>query len=239
MPDRETAKLSVVMPVYNEKDSIGDAVREIQSIVLDAVSDSELIVINDGSTDSTKDVLEQLAILDARVLVISQANGGHGAALRTGMEQARGEYMLLVDSDRQIPIEAFSAIWAEAQTCDMVMGIRVVRHDPPTRIYLTKFVRQVVKLLFGVSIRDANVPFKVLKRSLWLDARSSIPEGTLAPSLFLAIFALRKKYNVVLREVPHRERQSGVSSIRHFKLFRFCSRAFGQLLRFRNTLWHE
>jgi glycosyltransferase involved in cell wall biosynthesis len=224
------------MPVYNEKDSIGEAVQEIQRIVLDLVPDSELIVIDDGSTDETKTVLQDLAQKDPRVHVVTQANGGHGAALRNGMQLAGGEYMLLVDSDRQIPIEAFSQLWPQAQTCDMVMGIRVVRHDPPTRIYLTKFVRQVVKALFGVSIRDANVPFKILKRSLWLDASPIIPEGSLAPSLFLAIFALRKKYNVILREVPHRERQSGVSSIRHFKLLRFCLKSFGQLLQFRKAL---
>jgi glycosyltransferase involved in cell wall biosynthesis len=236
MPENDKAKLSVVMPVYNEKDSIGEAVREIQSVVLDAVATAELIVINDGSTDSTKDVLEELAQKDKRLRVITQPNGGHGEALRNGMELASGEYMLLIDSDRQIPIEAFNTIWPVAQTCDMVMGIRVQRHDPPTRIYLTKLVRQVVKRLFGVSIRDANVPFKVLKSSLWHDARNFIPEGTLAPSLFLAIFALRKKYNVVLQEVPHRERENGVSSIRHFKLFKFCCKAFGQLLKFRSQL---
>jgi dolichol-phosphate mannosyltransferase len=236
MPEIEAAQLSVVMPVYNEKDSIGEAVREIQTIVLDLVPGSELIVVNDGSTDETKDVLNELAQKDHRVHVVTQPNGGHGAALRNGMQLAQGEYMLLVDSDRQIPIEAFTELWPEAKTCDMLMGIRVVRHDPPTRIYLTKFVRQVVKALFGVSIRDANVPFKILKRSLWLDAIACIPEGSLAPSLFLAIFALQKKYNVVLREVPHRERQSGVSSIRHFKLLKFCLKSFGQLLKFLKAL---
>jgi len=236
MPEIEAPQLSVVMPVYNEKDSIGDAVKEIQAIVLDKVPGAELVVVNDGSTDSTKDVLEELARQDPRVRVITQPNGGHGAALRNGIELAQGQYMLLVDSDRQIAIEAFTELWPLAQTCDMVMGIRAVRHDPPTRIYLTKFVRQVIKLLFGVSIRDANVPFKILKRSLWLDARTCIPPGTLAPSLFLAIFALYKKYRVELRPVPHRERQCGVSSIRHLKLFKFCAMAFGQLMRFRKDL---
>jgi glycosyltransferase involved in cell wall biosynthesis len=230
------AKLSVIMPVYNEMDSIGYAVQEIQKVVLDQVPDSQLFVINDGSTDTTGDVLAELVQKDERIKVVTQSNGGHGAALRNGMELAEGEYFLLVDSDRQIPVEIFTELWPIAQSCDMLMGIRVVRHDPPTRIYLTRFVRQVIKLLFGVSIRDANVPWKILKRSLWLEAREVIPDGSLAPSLFLAIFALHRKYNVVLHEVPHRKRLNGVSSIRHLKLFKFCAKSFEQLVTFRKAL---
>lgn len=224
------------MPVYNEEDSIAEAVNEVRRVVLDTVGKSELIVINDGSKDKTKSILESLSETDPRVIVFTQVNAGHGAALRQGIEMARGKYMFLIDSDRQIPIESFSKLWPKAQEHDMVMGVRRIRHDPYTRILLTKVIRQTVKLFFGVSIRDANVPFKILKYSLWQKAGKHIPEGTLAPSLFLAIFALYAGYKVLPMEVPHRSRPSGISSIRHLRLLKFCLIAFKQLVNFRKSL---
>jgi hypothetical protein len=83
---------------------------------------------------------------------------------------------------------------------------------------------------------DANVPFKLMRRVVWEDARALIPADTLAPSLFLAVFAARRGYRVAHIEVAHRERQTGVVSIRRWRLLKFCARAFRQLLTFRGRL---
>lgn len=228
--------LTVVMPAYNEEGAIEAAVGEVRRQVLDAVPGAEFVVINDGSRDRTGEILDRLAASDARVRVVHQPNGGHGAAVRRGMEEAQGDYLFLIDSDRQIPIEAFAALWEAAQGRDGAFGIRARRHDPTIRLALTRVVRYSIPLLFGVAIRDANIPFKVIRRSVWLQARDLIPEGTLAPSLFLAVFARRRKLDIAEVEVPHLERQTGVVSIRRWKLLKFCARGFGQLLEFRKGL---
>src|SRR5262249_9611732 len=101
---------------------------------------------------------------------------------------------------------------------------------------LTALVRRVLPLLFGVRIRDANVPFKIVRRSAWLQAAPLIPPDTLAPSLFLALFLRCGRFAVAEKAVPHRARQTGVVSIRRWKLLRFCCRAFLQLLAFRRRL---
>jgi glycosyltransferase involved in cell wall biosynthesis len=152
------------------------------------------------------------------------------------MEEARGEYLFLIDSDRQIPIEAFPPLWEAARGRDGAFGLRRRRHDPALRLALTRLVRGALRPLFGVSLADANVPFKVVRRSVWLAARDLIPEGTLAPSLFLAVYARRKGLDVVEMEVPHLPRRTGVVSIRRWKLFKFCARALGQLVVFRGKL---
>jgi dolichol-phosphate mannosyltransferase len=229
-------RLSVIMPAYNERDCIGEAVDEVCRCVLDRVPDAELVVVNDGSKDDTGAILDKLALSDSRIRVIHQGNGGHGRALRTGLDAARGEYLFLIDSDRQIPLDAFAGLWEEAQRGDGAFGIRVKRDDPRLRLILTRVVRLAIAVLFGTRITDANIPFKIIRRQVWEEARVLIPEDTLAPSLFLAVFAVRIHCNLAFREVPHRERETGVVSIRRWKLLKFCARALRQLLAFRQRL---
>lgn len=228
--------LSVVMPAYNEEEAIGDAVHEICQHVLDALPGAELIVVDDGSRDRTGAILDELAETEPRLRVVHQPNGGHGAAVRHGLERARGDYLFLIDSDRQIPIEAFAAVWNAAQGRDGAFGVRAQRHDPPLRLFLSHQIRRALRLLFGVRLRDANAPFKVVRHAAWAAARPFIPEGTLAPSLFLAVFMKARGMDVVEVEVPHRARETGVVSIRRWKLLKFCTRAFVQLLAFRQGL---
>jgi len=230
------APLSVVMPAYNEQGAIGDAVQEVCAAVLDALPGAELIVVDHGSRDRTGAILDEMAETEPRLRVIHQPNGGHGAAVRAGLEHARGAYLFLIDSDRQIPIEAFAAVWAAAQGRDAAFGVRARRYDPPFRLFLTRQVARAIRLLFGVRLRDANVPFKVVRREAWEAARPYIPEGTLAPSLFLAVFLKVRGYDVAEVEVPHKERETGEVSIRRGKLLKFCARAFRQLLAFRRRL---
>jgi dolichol-phosphate mannosyltransferase len=228
-------ELSVVMPAYNEEGAIDAAVKEVQALIFDQMPASELVVVNDGSRDRTGEILDELAARDRRIRVIHQPNGGHGRALRTALDAACGEYLFLIDSDRQIPLEAFAEMWKVGQGRDGVFGVRVKRQDPRVRLLLTRIVRRSLHLLFKVQLRDANVPFKLLRRSVWVEARELIPENTLAPSIFLAIIG-RRRHDIVDCEVPHKERRTGVVSIRRWKLLKFCARALLQLLAFRRKL---
>jgi glycosyltransferase involved in cell wall biosynthesis len=231
-----TKPLSVIMPAYNEADCIADAVAEVVRDVLDLVPEAELVVVNDGSKDRTGAILDEIAAADLRVRVVHQPNGGHGRALRTGLDTAQAEYLFLIDSDRQIPLQAFADFWEDAKRGDGSFGIRIKRSDPPLRLVLTRLIRYSLAILFGVRIYDANIPFKVIRRQVWEKARPLIPEDTLAPSLFLAIFAVRTGCEIVFREVSHRERETGVVSIRRWKLLKFCARALRQMIAFQGRL---
>src|SRR6266849_3164323 len=98
-------ELSVVMPAYNEEGAIEAAVMEVRQHVFGEIQASELVVVNDGSRDRTGEILDHLAMEDGRIKVIHQPNGGHGRALRTGLDAASGKYLFLIDSDRQIPLD--------------------------------------------------------------------------------------------------------------------------------------
>jgi dolichol-phosphate mannosyltransferase len=229
--------LSVIMPAYNEQQAIVRAVAEVQRHVLDRVAGAELIVVNDGSRDDTGRLLDDTAAKDSRVRVIHQENRGHGGALITGLSAARGDYIFLIDSDRQIPLDEFSSAWAQvAAGREAVFGVRRHRHDPPIRLYLSRVIRRTVDLMFGVRLLDANAPYKVLRRAIWEDARKNIPPGTLAPSLFLAIVAKRHGYNIVELDVLHKTRDTGEVSIRRLKLLKFCAAGLSQMLELRRQL---
>lgn len=229
--------LTVVMPVYNEEAAIADAVGDVQCHVLDRVPGSGLVVVNDGSRDGTGALLDRIAGQDARVRVIHQANKGHGGALMTGLGQADGDYVFLIDSDRQISLDGFGHAWDHAlRGRDGVFGVRRRRYDPALRLYLSKFISGVVRLLFGAAIADANVPYKLLRRAIWHEASACIPPGTLAPSLFLAIFMKTRGYDVVDVDVVHKERDTGEVSIRRFKLLKFCATGLRQMWAFRRCL---
>jgi glycosyltransferase involved in cell wall biosynthesis len=228
--------LSIVMPAYNEEGAIQTAVTELIREVMTQIPDSELIVVNDGSRDRTGAILDEIVASEPRLKVLHQNNRGHGPSVTRGLELARGEYLFLIDSDRQIPIESFRPLWQAAQGRDAAFGVRAQRNDPRLRLWLTRLVRRANRWLFGVELRDANVPFKIVKRQAWHNASAFIPADTLAPSLFLALFLKCRGYDVVEVEVPHKERATGVVSIRRWKLFKFCARAFGQLWSFRKAL---
>jgi glycosyltransferase involved in cell wall biosynthesis len=219
------------MPVYNEEGAIVAAVDEVKQCVLSVVPESEFVVVDDGSRDGTARLLDGAAAGDSRIKVIHQPNGGHGAALLTGLKAATGDYLFLIDSDRQIPLDNFNAAWAEVMAGrDAVFGVRRRRYDPVLRLYLTRVVRQSINLLFRINLRDANVPYKLFRRGIWTETRDCVPDGTLAPSMFLAIAARSRGYNIVQLDVIHKERDTGEVTLRKFRLLKFCARGFGQML---------
>jgi dolichol-phosphate mannosyltransferase len=228
--------LTIVMPVYNEAALIRDTIAEIQSHIFSVVPSAELLVIDDGSRDGTPAALAELGPQEPRMRVIHQSNAGHGAALRAGIEQAHGDFILVIDSDRQIPLSVFRELWPEAQKNDATLGVRTHRRDPIHRLILSRVVKLSLWLMFRVWLRDSNCPFKIFRRGLWEGARAYIPEGTLAPSLFLAIYTARSPYQWIQSPVPHQARPSGVSTLRVWRLFRFCLHAFGQLVHLEHKL---
>jgi dolichol-phosphate mannosyltransferase len=226
-------RCTVVMPAYNEEGAISRAIADIRTHVLALLPDAEIIVVDDGSKDKTGGILDALAREEPRLRVLHKPNGGHGSAVIAGADIARGEWLFFIDSDQQIPLESFTALWrAVEQGAGAAFGVRRRRNDPRLRLWLTGIIRHSLYLLFGVRLYDANVPYKLVPRTLLRDARTLIPDATLAPSLFLAVFLARRGVRIAEIEVAHRERQTGEVSMKRWKLFRFCLRAFSQLFRF-------
>jgi dolichol-phosphate mannosyltransferase len=223
-------KLSVVMPAYNEEGSIEEAVRDVQRCVFSIVPDSQLIVINDGSKDNTGKILDRLACEEHRIRVINRQNGGHGRAVRTGLDAAEGEFIFQIDSDRQMPLDDFQKLWQAARSRDGAYGIRATRNDSRLRIALSAVLRLLIRLLYGVDVPDANVPCKLVRREAWLEAKNYIAEDSAIPSILLAIILAYRGYDIETIPWPHVERSSGKCSIRSWKLVKYCWSSLSEIL---------
>lgn len=92
-------KVSIIMPIYNGEDNLENS---LNSIKAQTFEDFELLCVNDGSTDSTLDILEEFSKNDSRIRIISQKNGGPGSARNNGLKNCTGEYVYFMDSDDRI-----------------------------------------------------------------------------------------------------------------------------------------
>lgn len=224
--------LVLIMPVYNEEAVIEEVIRDVYREIISKVDGSRMIVVNDGSRDSTPKILDKLAAEFEALEIYHKQNQGHGPAVYSGLEKAEGDYLFLMDSDGQYLPEDFHKLWKRRDEADLLIGMRKERHDPASRLLLTKVVRAILSILLGAKLRDANSPFKLMNNSLWTRLKPHIPNDCLIPSIFIA--AGTKKIGRKVLEIPvtHLKRPVGQSHIRYFKLFKFCVKAFSQLIRF-------
>lgn len=236
-PDRagrpEHFVLSVVMPAYNEAGNIDAALDDVAEHVLARVSDAEVIVVDDGSRDGTADAVRRRAAIDHRIRLVGRPNGGHGPALVHGIRTACGEYCLLLDSDRQIGLERFAETWPLRTGHDAVFGVRRQREDPRHRLALSRALRAGLRLTCGVAAADANAPYKLVRRTVLLEALATMPDRPRIPSVLLTVHLHRRGASIVEQVIPHRRRGAGESSLRLGRLVRFCAQAAGELARFR------
>ena len=229
----ERCTLSVVMPVYNEEAVLNTVLAEVMREVLDRVPGSELVVINDCSTDQTAAVLERASASDSRIRVLTNSpNAGHGVSVRRGFDTARGEWIFQIDSDAQVDLAQFDELWQQRADSDLLIGVRAVRHDPRHRLVLTVITRVIVSTLARRWLRDANVPFKLLRRSLFRHLAPYMPDDAFAPSILIALGAARTGARVTEMEIRHLPRLHGQSTLRVWRLTRACLRSGWQTLRF-------
>ncbi|MDD4178782.1 MAG: glycosyltransferase family 2 protein [Candidatus Margulisbacteria bacterium] len=227
--------LSIVVPVYNEAGIIEKMVRDYHREIAAKFRKAEFIVVNDQSTDATPDILEKLR-RELGILVITlPRNSGHGPALRAGLEKASGDLVFHTDSDYQHDPKDFWLLYETIPKADVALGFRNKRQDNVFRLFLTKLVVFSNFLLFGVYLRDANIPFKIYKKGVLARTLPKIDPEALAPSIFINLLA--KRLGFVIAEVPvaHFSRKVGQPSLLKWKLFRFCRQAFKELLIFRKT----
>ena len=228
--------LAVVMPAYNEEASIAAAVDEVRTKVLDRVPSSRLTVVDDGSRDRTGALLDQIASGEPRLTVVHQPNAGHGAAVITGLDAVDAEWILLLDSDRQIPLDAFEDAWQKRPAVAAVLGRRVGRRENASRRVITAVLRNALRWALGCPLTDANAPFKLFRREVWVEARQLIGPDCLIPSVFIAACVHRSGLPYATQPVAHRPRAGGAASLTSLKLLKFCFRAMAQLLEFRGAL---
>ena len=159
-------ELSVFFHCYNEEENIGPLLEQALSVFPQYTDKLEILIIDDGSTDRTRAIAEEIAAKNSVVRVISQKNGGYGAALRTGLEQARYGHVFFADADLQFDLKEFKKLLPGADA-DMVIGYRLTRADGFKRVITMKMLKVWSMIFLGYPwyIKDTNCAFKMMKRT--------------------------------------------------------------------------
>jgi len=213
--------LYIVIPAYNEQENIESVVNDWYPVVesINKKSNNEksrLVIIDDGSKDDTYKILKKLAKTRPYLEPITKENAGHGATVLYGYRHAikkKADYIFQTDSDGQTLPSEFKQFWDQREKYSAIIGHRNHRRDGLSRIFVTKTLKLVLKMIFGVSVTDANTPFRLMKRELLEKYIDKIPENFNLSNVMLSVLFVSNNEKVKFIPITFRPRQGGVNSI--------------------------
>ena len=224
--------LSVFMPCFNEQDNVQRVTEKARHVLETMNVDYEIILVNDGSSDRTGEIADQLAQQDSRIRVVHHpTNQGYGAALQSGFKAATKDLIFYTDGDGQFDITEMPPLLDLIQSSDIVSCYRLDRKDPLIRKINAWCWTKLVCLLFGLRLRDIDCAFKLYRRGIF-DGMPLRSTGALIDTEILAR-ATRKGCRIVQTGVHHYPRTAGQQS---GASLRVVLRAFKELFQLRNII---
>lgn len=200
--------LSVVVPVFNEVESLETLHRELCAVAEAKGYNLDLIFVDDGSTDGSWEAIRRLAAADPHVTGLRfRRNFGKAAALSAGFSQARGELIMTLDADLQDDPGEIPHFLAEMQNeFDVVSGWKKVRHDPIDKVLPSRVFNWLVGALTGVKLHDHNCGMKCYRREVFDEVRLY---GEL--HRFVPVLAAARGFRIGEVVIQHRARKFGRS----------------------------
>ena len=195
--DRWKGCVSVIVPVYNEAAHVDELLQAIHASPVK----KEIIIVDDGSTDGTREKLQALPPLEDVTIVFHEKNCGKGAAIRTALSYARGEYVLIQDSDLEYDPRDYPALLQplDERRANVVYGVRPDRPERGLRFFLgAKLLTHLTNLLYGAGIHDEATCYKVVRRSLLAQVRLECQRFEFCPEVTAKLCRMGEK----IAEVP-------------------------------------
>ena len=231
-----SAELIAVMPVYNEEANIAAVITEwLQAFARERIN-ARLLAVNDGSRDNTLSILQKLeAQFPNQLLIVNKPNSGHGRSCRAGYETALQQpapWILQIDSDGQCDPAFFPLFWAKRAEADCVFGLRVTRDDGLVRKLVSKAASILTSIMTGRDLKDANVPYRLMKRAALDKALPKVPKDFDIQNIALTL-ALKRNPTLRWAYVPirFRARQGGTNNINLRKIAQMGFRMLRQINR--------
>jgi dolichol-phosphate mannosyltransferase len=209
-------KLYIVIPAYNEEETISTVIKEWYTIIDKIGNESKLVIIDDGSKDSTYSIMQREAKERQGFIPLTKPNAGHGATILYGYQYALdqgADYVFQTDSDGQTLPEEFWKFWELRKNYAMLIGNRKSRKDGISRILVTKTLKFVLGLCFHTLIPDANTPFRLMEGRILKENIKIIPVDYNLSNVLIAVIYAKKKLTVKYLPITFRQRQGGVNSI--------------------------
>lgn len=202
--------ISVFFPSYNEEENVRDMVLEANEFLKTRFKDYEILVISCGSKDRTNDITLELAKSIPQLrLIAKDVNTGYAGSVRTGFLTASKELIFYTDCDRQFDIKELDKLLPHLAHNDVVTGYKIKRNDPIMRIWMSGVYNFVMRLVFGLKVKDVNCAFKLYKREV-IDKVNFLPhltQGVINAEVYLS--ALKNGYKIGEVPVNHYERTKG------------------------------
>ncbi len=208
--------LSVVIPVFNEEESITLLLASLEQILMQNQTDFEILVIDDGSSDLTREKVKKYPSLSNNIKLIGfRKNFGKSAALMAGFREAKGEIVITMDGDLQDePKEIFKLIEKIEEGFDLVSGWKKLRQDPLEKVIASRIFNFFISRMLGVKLHDFNCGFKAYRSWCLKDIRLS---GNLYR--FLPVFVHKQGGKVTEIPVQHNPRKFGISKFGYTRYF--------------------
>jgi glycosyltransferase involved in cell wall biosynthesis len=212
-----TKGLSIFFPAYNDSGTIASLVITALRTARRLTPDHEVIVINDGSKDGTAEILDELASIYPQVRVVHhEKNRGYGGALRSGFATASRELVFYTDGDAQYDPAEMEALWRRFDdSIDLVNGYKISRSDPLHRVIIGRIYHHTVKLLFGLTVRDVDCDFRMMRRSIFERVHLEKNSGVICLEMMKKI--TDAGFRIAEVPVHHYHRAYGKSQFFNFK----------------------
>jgi glycosyltransferase involved in cell wall biosynthesis len=205
--------ISIIIPIYNEKNSIAETVNDIFYCLSKSNLIFEIILVDDGSTDGSSKIINQIKIPNIKKIIHSN-NRGYGAALKSGIKVAKNEIIVITDADGSYPNKKIPELVEEIKYCDMVVGartgakVKIPFIRKPAKWIITK----LAAYLTGVEIPDLNSGLRVIKKEVLIKFINILPDGfSFTTTITLAI--LTNNYRIKYLTINYFKRQ-GKSKIK-------------------------
>jgi glycosyltransferase involved in cell wall biosynthesis len=214
---RPPAGLSVFFPAYNDSGTIASMVIRTVKAASELTSDFEIIVVNDASADGTAEIVDELARTYPQVRAVHHAkNRGYGGALQTGFRSATKELIFYTDGDAQYDAAELSVLWEHmSDEVDLVNGYKISRSDPFHRIVIGRVYHHLVANLFGLTVRDVDCDFRLMRRRIFERINLEKTSGVICLEMMKKI--TDGGFRIVEVPVHHYHRAFGKSQFFNFR----------------------
>jgi glycosyltransferase involved in cell wall biosynthesis len=238
-PDLSRPRLTFFFPAYNEEENVERTVQLALEQIGPLTPSLEVLIVDDGSTDRTPRLADELAAADPRVRVHHQPNRGYGGALKAGFANARGELIAFSDGDLQFELAELRLLLDRLENrsrtqVDVVLGWRIKRRDPIHRLVIAKTYNAIVSLAFGLRVRDIDCAMKVFRREAFDGLRLDSDGPFLSAELLIKLRA--RGVPMAQVGVHHFPRAAGTNT--GASLGKIV-RTFRDLARLRWALWFD
>jgi glycosyltransferase involved in cell wall biosynthesis len=236
---KKSEKLYVVIPAYNEEENIESVVKQWYPILKFGSKESKLVIADTGSVDKTHKILVNLKNEYPQLEIVSKSLKQHGPKVIYLYKYAiknNADWIFQTDSDGQTNPDEFEEFWNLRNKYDVILGNRTVRGDGKSRAFVEKVVCFLLKLYFGVKVRDANAPFRLMKASIVNKYINNFKEDYNLPNIMMTTYFSYYKENLVFREITFKPRQGGVNSMNIPKIVKIGWKALSDFRVFKGEM---